>query len=116
MSDDLPLPALFHRALTSLSSTSNLPTLSDAFKESLGSALSDLRTLQTRVTSLSLFSSNETLDDVSTRDLVYMTVPFVRAEAENRAPVQGRADRLEHMQQAEVCIRIYRVRRDTVSQ
>ena len=115
MSDDLPLPALFHRALTSLSSSSNLTTLSDAFKGSLGSALSDLRTLQTRVASLSLFSSNETLDDVSTRDLVYMTVPFVRAEAENRAPVQGRADRLEHMQQAEVCIRIYRFRRDTVS-
>ncbi|KAI0318820.1 TAP42-like protein, partial [Amylostereum chailletii] len=96
------LPAIFHRALASLSKASDLPTIEDATQDVIDSALKDLRNARGRISDLGLFSPNETLEDISTRDLVYLLVPFVLAEAENRARATERDDRLVRLQEAQV--------------
>lgn len=84
MTSTQPLPALYAGALSAASRAENLPTIDDGTQELLRSALSDLKQVNSRVTALALFSANDTLEDISTRDLVYLTVPFVLAEVENR--------------------------------
>ncbi|KZP21163.1 TAP42-like protein [Athelia psychrophila] len=90
MSSDVPLPTLFTSALNAASRAYNLPTVQDETQELIRSALGDLRSLSSRISTLSLFSSNESLEDISTRDLVYLLVPFVAAE------LQGRVKAIEH--------------------
>jgi hypothetical protein len=48
-----------------------------------------------RIRGLSLFSPNETLDDISTKNLVYLTLPYVLAEVENRVRTTERSDRMD---------------------
>lgn len=52
---------------------------------------------------LHLFSSNETIDEVSTKDLVYMSVPFIQAEVELNARATQRDERMLHLRKAQVC-------------
>ncbi len=70
--------------------------------------LSELKTLHSRLVELSLFSPNETLDDISTQDLLYLSVPYTFAEAQGRVRASNRAQRLNSLVQAEV--RVYRLR------
>lgn len=84
MTSTRPLPALYAGALSAASTAENLPTIDDGTQELLRSSLSDLKQVNSRVTALALFSANDTLEDISTRDLVYLTVPFVLAQVENR--------------------------------
>lgn len=58
------------------------------------SGLRDLTEVHTRIRNLSLFSPNESLDDISTKDLVYLTLPFILAEVENRVRTTERSDRM----------------------
>ncbi|THG97687.1 hypothetical protein EW026_g4363 [Hermanssonia centrifuga] len=55
--------------------------------------------------SLSLFSPNETLADISSRDLVFLFVPFVVAELENRARTTSPQGRIEHIGRAQAYLR-----------
>lgn len=66
------------------------------------SSLSDLYLVQSRVAALSLFSPNETIDDISSRDLVYLFVPYVLAEVENKARTVDHTERLERIGRAQV--------------
>ncbi|TFY70267.1 hypothetical protein EVG20_g2743 [Dentipellis fragilis] len=99
------LPALFHRALTAATKASNLPTIQDGTKELINSALKDLRNVNTRVTNLSLFSPNETLEDISTRDLVYLLVSYVIADVEGRVRTTDIEDRLVHLREQQTNFR-----------
>ncbi|KAA1469425.1 TAP42-like protein [Dentipellis sp. KUC8613] len=99
------LPALFHRALTAAAKASNLPTIQDATQEIVTSALKDLRNVNKRVTDLSLFSPNETLEDISTRDLVYLLVPYVIADVEGRVRTTDIEDRLVHLREQQTNFR-----------
>lgn len=54
--------------------------------------------------SLSLFSPNETLPDISTRDLVYLFVPFALAEVENRARTTDMQERMVRIGRAQVSL------------
>ncbi|KDQ61168.1 hypothetical protein JAAARDRAFT_191276 [Jaapia argillacea MUCL 33604] len=94
---DLPLPALFQRALSSVSQSVSLPTIDDSTQALISSSLSDLNTLASRITALSLFSPNETVEDVSTRDLVFLFVPFVMAEVEGRVRTLEMEERLSRL-------------------
>jgi hypothetical protein len=114
------LSTVFRRALLNVSKASNLPTIKDetqvvhdllsckrSFVECVGQvsiniALRDCRDSRARVANLALFSPNETLDDISTQDLVYLFVPFVSAEIESRARAIERDERLARLREAEV--------------
>ena len=114
------LPTVFRRALLNVSKASNLPTIQDetqvvrdlflgerslvelAGQELIDIALTDCRDSRARVADLTLFSPNETLDDISTQDLVYLFVPYVSAEIESRARAIERDERLTRLHEAEV--------------
>jgi hypothetical protein len=66
------------------------------------SALLNLKEVHTRIRDLSLFSPNEHLDDISTKDLMYLTLPYVLAEVENRVRTTERTDRMGVLSQAVV--------------
>ena len=65
--------------------------------------LEDLNLLSSRVRDLGLFSPNESLDEVATKDMVYMTVPFILGELELNARATEREDRLRRLRRAQVC-------------
>ena len=130
---DVPLPKLFGRALSNAAKASNLPTIEDSTQvertsllvmksilnsqfnlhpqDLIQSAISDLTTARNRVASLSLFSPNETLSDISSNDLIYLFVPFVLAEVENRARTTDMSDRMVRIGRAQVCLLLCRVSR-----
>ena len=110
--EGLPLPLLFHRALTTASKALNLPTIEDetqvrkkghhvgfpaqhSVQELIQTALADLRQCSARVAKLSLFSSNEQLMDIPTRDLVYIFVPFVFSEVLSRVRAPDPEERID---------------------
>ncbi|KAJ3743131.1 serine/threonine protein phosphatase PP2A-associated protein [Lentinula detonsa] len=94
MTNPLPLPTLFARSLSAASKASNLPTIDAKTQDLLQSSLTDLQTLQSRIAGLSLFSPNEILEDIATRDLVYLLVPYVRAQVQDRVKAVEREERL----------------------
>ncbi|KAI0707756.1 serine/threonine protein phosphatase PP2A-associated protein [Earliella scabrosa] len=93
--DEVPLPLLFHRALTTASKALNLPTIEDETQELIRSALADLRQCSSRVAKLALFSANEQLADIPTRDLVYILVPYVLSEVTSRIRTTDREERID---------------------
>lgn len=42
------------------------------------------------------------LDDISTSDLVYLSLPFIRADVQNRVRTTGRGDRMSNLTQVQV--------------
>ncbi|KAF9227779.1 TAP42-like protein [Gyrodon lividus] len=101
------LPAQYTRALSKASKAVNLPTVDDETQELIREALSDLIQLNSRVANLSLFSPNETLEDISTRDLVYLSIPYIRAEVQNRVRTTDRDERLNNLTQTQSHMRTY---------
>ncbi|KAI0807790.1 serine/threonine protein phosphatase PP2A-associated protein [Fomes fomentarius] len=93
--DEIPLSLLFHRALLTASNALNLPTIEDETQELIQAALADLRQCGSRVAKLSLFSSNEQLADIPTRDLVYILVPYVLSEVLSRIRTKDREERID---------------------
>jgi len=113
------LSTVFRRALLNLSKASNLPTIQDetqvvlflshqrsiaelAGQELIDAALKDSRDSRARVAHFALFSPNETHDDISTQDLVYLFIPYVSAEIESRARAIKRDERLSRLGEAKV--------------
>jgi len=66
-----------------------------------------LREIAKRVELLSLFSPNETLENVSTKNLPFLFVPYTLAEAENRVCAHGRQERLAQIRSIQVCYVVY---------
>ena len=64
--------------------------------------LQDLQILHKRIIEISIFSPNETLEDISTQDLIYLTVPYVFSEVQGRLKTTHRMERLNSLIQAEV--------------
>ncbi|KAJ3550974.1 hypothetical protein NMY22_g96 [Coprinellus aureogranulatus] len=95
------LPALYSSALASLSRVYNLPPNSEERGKLVTSSLSNLRKVHSRIIELSLFSPNETVEDITTRDLIYLTLPFVLSEAQSREPLESRSERLESLTQTQ---------------
>jgi hypothetical protein len=73
-------------------------------QELIRDALSDLIQLNSRIADLSLFSPNETLEDISTRDLVYISIPYIRAEVQNRVRTTHRDERMSNLTQVQVSL------------
>ncbi|KAI5286341.1 hypothetical protein KEM52_002035 [Ascosphaera acerosa] len=85
---DQSLRALFQRALAA---QDRLATLADstgeAYRQAVQAAVADLETCQRRIAQVSVFSSNEGVEDVTTSDLPYLTVDYHLAELLQRVPV-----------------------------
>lgn len=64
--------------------------------------LQDLQILHQRIIELSIFSPNETLEDISTQDLIYLTVPYVASEVQGRLKTTNRIKRLNSLSETEV--------------
>ncbi|KAF9013998.1 TAP42-like protein [Cyathus striatus] len=90
----LSLPDLFARSLTTASKAANLLTIEDETQELIKSSLRDLNAIRSHIVGLSLFSPNETLEDISTRDLVYLLVPYVFSEVQGRVRTTERQERM----------------------
>lgn len=93
---EVPLPILFRRALQTASKAANLPTIEDETQELIQSAVDDLLSVRSRITDLSLFSPNESIGDIATKDLVYLSVPFAIAQVQKRARIIDREERIDH--------------------
>lgn len=61
-----------------------------------------MRSLRSRIAALSLFSDNESLEDISTTDLVYLLVPYTLAEAEGRVRTVDPEERIERVARSQV--------------
>ncbi|KAL1955150.1 hypothetical protein VTO42DRAFT_8965 [Malbranchea cinnamomea] len=70
------------------------PTTNPQYQELLDSAISTFEKCQTLVSKLSLFSTNESLEDIATADLQYLTLDYLFAEVLQR--VFG-SDRLKNL-------------------
>ncbi|GLB34717.1 putative serine threonine protein phosphatase PP2A-associated protein [Lyophyllum shimeji] len=103
----VPLPALFSRSLSNASKALNLPTIDDSTQELVRSSLTDLATLSSRIAGLSLFSPNETLDDISTTDLIYLLVPYVQSVVRGRVRTTEREERIEVLKQTQKDLRSF---------
>ncbi|KAG7092778.1 hypothetical protein E1B28_009101 [Marasmius oreades] len=101
------LPQLFARSLASASKSLGLPNIEDEAQELVQSSLQDLLSLQSRITGLSLFSPNETLEDISTRELVYLLLPFVLSEVQGRVRTTEREDRLESLEKSQKYLKAF---------
>ncbi|KAG9080392.1 hypothetical protein FRC06_006642 [Ceratobasidium sp. 370] len=80
MSDQLSLSARYARALSAASNLSAHSALAPEYKQISDDALGDLKLVAAAISDLQLFSKNETLEDISTRQLVYLSVPYATAE------------------------------------
>ncbi|KAG8725493.1 hypothetical protein FRC09_015786 [Ceratobasidium sp. 395] len=101
MSDQLSLSARYDRALSAASGLSAHSALTSEYKQISNDALTDLRLVAAAISDLQLFSKNETLDDVSTRQLVYLSVPYAIAELLQSLPSTEPSLRKDTLAQAE---------------
>ncbi|KAG6853905.1 hypothetical protein C0991_012574 [Blastosporella zonata] len=102
-----PLPTLFSRSLSSASKASNLSTIDNSTQELIQSSLKDLTTLSSRIAGLSLFSPNETLEDISTADLIYLLVPYALSEVRGRVRTTDREERIVVLRQTQKDLRSF---------
>ncbi|KAH9945796.1 serine/threonine protein phosphatase PP2A-associated protein [Epithele typhae] len=102
--EELSLPSLFHRALTTAAQAVDLPTIQDETQSLIRSAINDLGQCRSRISALSLFSPNEHLSDIPTRDLVYILVPYALSEVLSRVKATGREERLEIANNVKRCL------------
>lgn len=101
-SESLSPSALFNRSLDYASKALNLPAIEDHTQELLTQSLNDLESLRHQISDLSLFSPNEVFEDISTRDIIYLFVPYVFSEVQSRLRSIGRAARMNTVVQTEV--------------
>ncbi|PFH54178.1 hypothetical protein AMATHDRAFT_52988 [Amanita thiersii Skay4041] len=97
----MSLSQLFANALSTASKVVSFPTIQDSTQELIQYCLRDLNVLQSRVTALSLFSPNETFEDIGTRDLVYLFVPYVLSEVQGRVRTTEPAERMQVLNRAQ---------------
>ncbi|KAF9052938.1 serine/threonine protein phosphatase PP2A-associated protein [Panaeolus papilionaceus] len=102
MSDEsLTLSALYECVLKTASKINNLPTIEDHTQDLVAECLRNLQDLFMRVVNLGIFSPNETLEDVSTRDLIYLSAPYVYSEVQGRVKTIDRLSRLQSLVEAQ---------------
>lgn len=102
--EGLPLPVLFDRALQSASRAYDLPITQEETQSLVQAAVKDLLKVSSGIEALSLFSTNESVDDLATGDLIYLLVPYVLSEMNNRMRVQDEEERKIRIVESQVMI------------
>ncbi|GAA5978318.1 hypothetical protein JCM10908_004311 [Rhodotorula pacifica] len=105
---DLTLGQLLTRSLRHADKATNAPAPNDTAMQSLiSSTLADLTLCASLVAHLGVFSPNETLEDISTRDLRALLVPALEAQLCLLVRTKGGSQRLEWLQRAQKAFRRY---------
>lgn len=101
---NLPLPVFYAQTLRNL-----LPIFDDSLSLSDPSAqttltkgLDDLHLISRMISSLAIFSDNETIDELGDGEMVFMTLGWVVGEAEAKGGLGGMEDRKHALQRSEV--------------
>lgn len=101
---NLPLPQFYGETLASL-----LPILDDslsstdsAVQTTLNKALDNLHLIGRMITSLGVFSENETSDELGDGELRFMSLGWVIGECEGKLGLGGRDDRVGALKRSEV--------------
>ena len=104
MSTDLPLPRFYAQTLTCLIPIvdDTLSTSSSVAQAILITALDDLYLISRTLTSLGVFSDNETIEELGDGQIVFMTLAWVIAECEAKSGIGGNADRIAALNRSEV--------------
>ncbi|KAF9520601.1 hypothetical protein BS47DRAFT_1286885 [Hydnum rufescens UP504] len=106
-SRSLPLSAQFYNALQDGSEAHILPATDDSTQTLVSSTIASFRDLSKRLDSIGVFSANETLEDVSTGDLIYILVPFVFAEIMGRLRTTEAKDRVAVIREAGMRLELF---------
>ncbi|ORY26902.1 TAP42-like protein [Naematelia encephala] len=90
-STDLPIPQFYAQTLQSLVPIfdDTLSTSDSSAQTLLASALDNLHLIARMLTSLGVFSDNETADELGDKELVFMSLGWVIAECESRGGLGG---------------------------
>jgi immunoglobulin-binding protein 1 len=104
MSNSLTLPQLLAHTLTTLLPifTDTLSSSSPTAQSLLVTARTDLDLIERILSSLGVFSQNETLEDVADGEMVFMVEQWVRGEVEGRVATNGIQQRLKVLERAKV--------------
>lgn len=101
---NLPLPQFYGETLAPL-----LPILDDslsstesAVQATLSKALDDLHLIGRMITSLGVFSENESADELGDGELRFMSLGWVIGECEGKQGLGGRDDRVSALKRSEV--------------
>lgn len=101
---NLPLPQFYAQTLNTI-----LPVFDDTLSTSdiaaqnlLSSALDNLHLISRMITSLGVFSDNESVDEVGDGELIFMTLPWVIAECESKGGLGGYEVRTAALKRSEV--------------
>ncbi|KAJ2929982.1 hypothetical protein H1R20_g7097, partial [Candolleomyces eurysporus] len=101
MTENVSLQAAYSGALKALSKVIELPPSSPQKQPLIAQSREDLKTVHARIIELSLFSPNETVEDISTKDLIYLSLPYALSEAQSRVQADSRSARLESLDQTQ---------------
>lgn len=108
MSDgkNLPLPVFYARTLSALVPLfgDSLSPSSPSYQSTLADQLDNLYLISRMITSLGVFSDNETAEELGDREMVFMTLGWVIGEAEGKAGVGGMAQRKKALERSEVSL------------
>lgn len=104
MSSSLPIPLLYAQTLRNLLPLldDTTPSSSSSYQPTLQKCLDDLHLISRMITSLGIFSDNESLSELSDGAMVFMTISWVVGETESRGGVGGVKDRKEAIGRGEV--------------
>ncbi|KAF9483789.1 serine/threonine protein phosphatase PP2A-associated protein [Pholiota conissans] len=109
----ISLPELYNRILLNTAKVVNLPAIEDesqlnhTVQELVTECLKDLRKLHSQLIELSMFSPNDHLDDISTQDLIYLSVPYIFSEVQGRVNTPNRVDRLNSLVLSETYLKSF---------
>ncbi|TFK30209.1 serine/threonine protein phosphatase PP2A-associated protein [Coprinopsis marcescibilis] len=97
----LSLAESYSIALKNITKAINLPPGSDAAPELISESHRHLKRIHLLIVQNAVFSPNETVEDIATHDLVYLSLPYVLAEVQGRLRKEKRSERLESVEQAQ---------------
>eukprot|EP00455_Lapot_gusevi_P028441 TRINITY_DN3036_c0_g2_i3.p1 TRINITY_DN3036_c0_g2~~TRINITY_DN3036_c0_g2_i3.p1 ORF type:complete len:397 (+),score=77.17 TRINITY_DN3036_c0_g2_i3:60-1250(+) len=98
ISATIPLAQLFYSSHSSFIELKDASSNDPATQEKVKQVMTDFLTLYYRTQQMGVFSSNETLDDVSTADLKYVLVPYFLGEICLKIVDQNREQHLKASQ------------------
>ena len=101
---NLPLPVFYAQTLQDLSPIFNdeVSTSDPSAQSTLLTALDNLHLISRMLSSLAVFSDNETIEELGDGEMVFITLGWVVGEAEAKAGLGGIEERKAALQRSEV--------------
>ncbi|TXT06127.1 hypothetical protein VHUM_03600 [Vanrija humicola] len=106
---NLPLPQYYARTLRSLVPIFNdsISLSDEGAQATLSQAIDDLYLVSRMLTSLGVFSDNESVDEIGDKELAFMTVPWVLGQAEAKGGLSGYDQRKDALRRSETALNAF---------